>query len=81
MEDILFNLLFEFSEVICVAPPTSMSNILEWWGNALKEMNDYWLIDLIEFRLFFKSETPIVQTMHNMLIEQCKGREILNAFT
>lgn len=81
MEDVLLNLLFELSETISVTPPTSIFNIIDWWKNTLNEINDYWLIDFIEFKLFFNSETPIVQKMYNMLLEQCKEREILNTFT
>lgn len=81
MEDVLLNLLIEFSEVISVTPPTSMSNILNWWENVLSEINEYWLIDLIEFKLFSNSETRIAQTMYDMLLEQCKRREVINTFT
>ncbi|WP_342441214.1 hypothetical protein MHB65_17815 [Lysinibacillus sp. FSL K6-0075] len=78
MEHILLELLYEFSEVISVTPPTSMSNILDWWDNTLNEINDYWLTDLMQFQLFSNSETPTVQTMYEMLLKQCNKRENLN---
>ncbi len=78
MEDVLLELLHEFSEVISVTPPTSMSNILGWWENILNEINDYWLTDLMQFKLFSNSETPTVQKMHEMLLKQCNKRENLN---
>ncbi|MGE7132678.1 hypothetical protein [Lysinibacillus xylanilyticus] len=79
MEDALLKLLFEFSGSISVKPPTSISGIIGWWDNALKEIDDYWLIDLIESKIFSNSKTPTVQTMYKMLLEQVKKREIENS--
>lgn len=74
----LLELLIRFSYAIEVEPPTT-TDVGAWWAQALKEIKDYWLFDLLEHGIFTIKKNKTTNMMREMLIKEAEKRQLLNA--